>query len=94
MSPSFQQMFPDLPWRLIGTASAWKQGKDVRSLISRSTWYRHRHQILERYGIDIAEPCKVIDLPLPPVKAVPVRQITISPVSVPDWYQLRYGTGS
>lgn len=58
----------------------WKEGIDVRPMMSKACFYRHRSELLG-YGVDISIPnddleCKVIPL---------FRQVTGSPVGVPDW---------
>lgn len=39
----------------LGTISLWKQGKHLKSIMPRETFYRHRRKLLE-LGIDIAKP--------------------------------------
>jgi len=58
----------------------WSTGIDPRPMMSKSTFYRHRCELLG-YGIDISLPkddleCQVIPL---------FRQVTGSPVGVPGW---------
>lgn len=45
-----------LPGRLRGTVALWRSGEDLRSILSRPTFYRHRNDILNTCGIDIAVP--------------------------------------
>lgn len=63
-------------------AAAWLAGIDVAPLMSRATFYRHA-KLLRGYGIDIAEPRNVT------VLRPKMREIEISPASLPDWYSLR-----
>lgn len=79
---------PDnLPNSLKLTYVSWFEGHDIRSMVSRPTFYRHRKQLLE-FGIDISlssskgrtDPSKVVPL---------VRTITLKPAVVPSW---AYGT--
>ena len=70
-----------LPRTLLGTYQLWRQGADVRGLLSRSTYSRHRRE-LQIYGIDIAampadqETNNVVPL---------IRIIEAVPVSTPKW---------
>jgi hypothetical protein len=45
-----------LPRYLQGTVAIWRTGRDLRSLLSHDTFYRHRRQIMAACGIDIAVP--------------------------------------
>lgn len=60
-------------------ASAWLAGKDVKSLSTNGTFYRHA-KILREYGIDITEIKNVKILP------VKTRFIDLIPLKPPDWY--------
>lgn len=44
LSPSFQ-----------GTVEKWRAGRDLKSLMSKTTYYRHRAELL-KIGIDISKP--------------------------------------
>ena len=76
-----------LPSGVRATYQLWFDGHDVRSMVSRPTFYRHRNQLLE-HGIDISmasnkvQPDRSNVVPL-------VRTITLSPAVVPHW---AYGT--
>jgi hypothetical protein len=63
-------------------AAAWLAGVDVAAHMSRRTFFRHA-KVLREYGIDIAEKRNVA------VIQPKMREIEITPVSVPDWYSLR-----
>ena len=67
-----------LPLRLRVPAAAWLSGRDVRSLVSRATYFRIRRALLD-YGIELNDE-------RPPQLNVSVRQIVIEAVSAPDWY--------
>lgn len=70
-----------LPQRLRSTYILWNSGEDLRHTLSRPTYYRHRHDLLE-YGIDIALRKETMDRS----NVVPlVRVLEAVPVSVPDW---------
>lgn len=43
----------EMPRALRGTFEIWRSGSDVKSLMAKNTFYRHRRQLLE-YGIDIS----------------------------------------
>jgi hypothetical protein len=62
-------------------AAAWLMGVDVSKLMSRATFFRHA-KALREYGIDISEPRNVS------VIRPKRREITISPLAVPEWYHL------
>lgn len=62
-------------------AAAWLAGVDVSAHMSRRTFFRHA-KVLRQYGIDIAEKRNVS------VIRPKVRELTIDPVAVPEWYQL------
>lgn len=69
-----------LPPRLRLTYHAWLNGDDLKSVLSRPTFYRYRKQILE-YGVDIStkspkEKNNVIPL---------IRVLEAKPVGIPDW---------
>jgi II/X family phage/plasmid replication protein len=58
---------------------AWKRGEDLRSLLPRPTFYRHRKALYELIGIDIGvlQPKGVV-IPLK-------RVLTAIPADVPSW---------
>jgi hypothetical protein len=70
----------ELPRALRATARDYMAGMDVRSVLSRATFYRHRTQLL-RYGIDIAM------TNIAPFKPR-VQVIRLTPAVQPHWYQL------
>lgn len=86
---SLDQMFEQLPAELLGTALAWKMDKDLPRMMSRATYYRHRRRLMQEFGIDISQPCRVVEL----ATRVKVREITVMPMVAPDWYWDRTGTG-
>ena len=70
----------DLPNVLRGTYTLWKDGHDVKGLLAKPTFYRHRKQLLE-HGVDISikssgKPNNVIPL---------MRIIEAVPCDVPEW---------
>lgn len=67
-----------LPVRLRPLASVFLSGNDVRSLVSRATFFRYRKALLE-YGIDIADE-------RPTRLNVHVQTVEVVPVLAPDWY--------
>lgn len=46
----------DLPSAVRGTYLLWSQGHDIRSVVSKATYYRHKRE-LENVGIDISRNC-------------------------------------
>jgi hypothetical protein len=45
-----------LPRYLQGTVAIWRTGRDLRPLLPKNTFYRHRREIMAACGIDIAVP--------------------------------------
>lgn len=45
-----------LPRILRGTVAIWRSGADMRSILPKPTFYRHRREILDTCGIDISVP--------------------------------------
>lgn len=86
---SLDQMFEQLPAELLGTALAWKMGKDLPRMMKRATYYRHRRRLVREFGIDISQPCRVVEL----ATRIKIREITVMPMVAPDWYWDRTGTG-
>jgi len=71
----------ELPRRLRSTYILWKNGEDLRSVLPRNTFYRHRRELLEN-GIDITLSQESIDVS----NVVPlIRILEAKPVSIPDW---------
>jgi len=70
-----------MPRTLQGTYQLWRQGADLRQLLAKPTFYRHRSMLIE-YGIDIAamhlEPEYNNVVPL-------IRVIEAKPVGIPQW---------
>lgn len=86
---SLDQMFEQLPAELLGTALAWKMGKDLPRMMSRATYYRHRRRLMREFGIDISQPCRVVEI----ATRIKVKEITVTPMVAPEWYWDRTGTG-
>ena len=76
-----------LDWRVRGTYYMYMAGERIKELVSTATFYRHRKQILECTGIDIAND-NVIAFKQKPVVLQPV---VMTPEMMPDWY--RHPTG-
>lgn len=51
----------DIPQRIRHWAVLWRDGQDVRSMMSRASFYRVRARLLE-HGLDIGIPCNVVAL--------------------------------
>lgn len=79
---------PDtLPSSVRSTYVLWSEGHDVRTLLSRPTYYRHRSRLLE-FGVDISSPSGK-DLANESNVYPLVRTIELIPAVIPDW---AYGT--
>jgi len=65
-------------------ALLWQQGTDLRNTLSNSQFYEHKAR-LKKIGIDIGQQFDVSRI-CPTLKRSEV--IEISPLTVPDWYQL------
>lgn len=76
-----------IPSHLRSSYQHWFTGVDLRTILSRRTWYRHRRELLA-FGVDIA-----VRRPVEQPKAVPQLRTVLEarPVSVPDW---AYGTAA
>jgi II/X family phage/plasmid replication protein len=69
-----------MPRAIRSTYLLWKEGVDVQPMMSKATFYRHRHDLLG-YGVDIA-----IQKEGGETNVIPLfRTITGTPVSVPEW---------
>ena len=68
-----------LPSYLRSTYLLWEQGRDVRAILPRPTYYRHRAE-LRVIGIDIATPTNKVGNVVPLVRVVEAR-----PKGIPDW---------
>jgi II/X family phage/plasmid replication protein len=74
-----------LPLRLHAVYRLWSDGHDMRQLLTRRTFYRHRRSLLD-HGIDIAikQERTAPDLS----NVVPLRVVlNAQPLDVPDWAQ-------
>lgn len=71
-----------MPNKLRSTYTLWLEGHDLRNLISMPTYYRHRKQLKEEFGINIdlrPESTKQSNV-IPLVKILEAK-----PVDIPDW---------
>jgi II/X family phage/plasmid replication protein len=71
-----------LPTKLQSTYLHWKNGVDLRAILPKTTFYRHRKALLE-HGIDIAirketKRCRNNVVPL-------IRILEAQPASIPQW---------
>lgn len=70
-----------MPAKLRSTYTLWQEGHDLRNLISRTTYHRHRKE-LKQYGINIdlrpesTQKSNVVPL---------VRILEAKPAEIPDW---------
>jgi II/X family phage/plasmid replication protein len=75
------ELAQSLPPRLAAAYQAWVGGSDLRSVLSRATFYRYRAELLHLVGVDIA-------LPVRPQGAQVInfrRVIEAVPAEVPEW---------
>lgn len=71
-----------LSTRVQFTIHAWRQGMDLRAVLSKPTFYRHRREILDALGVDINIPPP----PKPESNVVPLfRVLEARPVGRPDF---------
>ena len=76
-----------LPPKLVPVYDAWRNGRDLRAIYSKPTFYRYRRQLLDLAGIDIAhvQPRAVV-AEAQYVAGFPLRELLNSPgVPAPDW---------
>lgn len=74
----------ELPIELRSTYLTWKAGYDVKSSVSKRTFYRHRKRLIE-YGVDITIPSGNTVSNVVPL----MRIIEAVPAEIPEW---AYGT--
>lgn len=67
-----------LPVRLRAHAALFLAGGDLKGVMSRASFFRHRKALLD-YGIDISDK-------RPEKLNVTIRNIVVEPVAAPDWY--------
>lgn len=73
-----------LPKHLRGTYAQWKLGADLRSLLSKPMFYRHRAAIMELTSVDVAVPPASASTAT--AKIVPIRRaLEAVPVGRPAW---------
>lgn len=61
---------------------AWKSGQDLKVILPRPTFYRHRKAIMELLGVDIATRSPDAR----PGNVIPLRRVVEAvPVDIPDW---------
>ena len=74
----------ELPTRLKSTYILWQSGEDLRSVLPKATFYRHRLE-LKQYGIDITFP-KNADEEKARNNVIPlIRVLEATPAEVPEW---------
>lgn len=75
------QTLDGLPGRLQLVYQSWRDGHDLRAILPRNTFYRHRRALLV-HGIDIA----VKQSREPESNVIPLRTVLVAqPAAVPDW---------
>lgn len=73
--------YSELPTRLRSTYLLYIKGTNLREVLSNGTFYRHRNELL-KYGIDIKNQDGINEL------TVRKNIIQLTPLEMPDWYQL------
>jgi len=68
------QSWDEIPPRLQHWATLWREGRDLRTKMSKTAYYRTRTKLLD-YGLDIGTPCNVMAL------TRHVQVVTVRPVS-------------
>lgn len=85
------RLVSEMPNKLRMSALSWIDGRDLRSLLSPSTFKRHRKELLA-YGLDVSEARRVDGRPNAEealqrmLDALP--QHSLQPMSAPEWYGL------
>lgn len=76
-----------LPNKLRKTFVLWRDGLDIRQLVSRNTYFKHKKELLA-YGVDISikQDKKNNDNVIPLSKSVPlVHPLKMTPCDIPEW---------
>jgi hypothetical protein len=76
--PNDADFIDSLPLKHRAIAAVFLSGRDVRSLCSRATFFRHRKALLD-YGIDISDE-------RPERLNTKVKTVEIHAVTAPEWY--------
>ena len=63
----------DLPPVVLGTYHLWRAGHDVRKVVSKATFYRHKTILMESADIDISLPA--LDATDPVLNVIPIRKV-------------------
>ncbi|RZO82772.1 MAG: hypothetical protein EVA65_16540 [Oceanococcus sp.] len=78
----------ELPDHLSKTYRMWRKGYDLRTMLNKATYYRHRKDLLE-HGVDIGVTAAG-DASAPESRVVPIlRPLEAVPARVPDWAEGR-----
>lgn len=78
--PAPDQVLDALPYRLRLVYQSWKNGDDLRQMLPKNTFYRHRRALLQ-YGIDIAIPQQADRNNVIPL----IRYLEAQPAAIPQW---------
>lgn len=74
-----------LPMKLRATYSLWKEGHDIKQMMSKRTYYRHRKELLE-YDIDISIKMPSKERKDSNTNVVPLKRILeLKPAGIPHW---------
>lgn len=70
-----------LPNKLVSTYTLWTEGHDLRAMMSKATYFRHRKMLLD-YGINIdLRPCEPATNNVIPM----FRILEAKPAAIPEW---------
>lgn len=80
------ELIYSLPKKLRTTFILWRDGLDVRQIVSRNTYFKHKKELLS-YGVDISiKVDKKTNNVTPISKATPLlHPLKMSPCDVPEW---------
>lgn len=78
--PAPDDVLNTLPYRLRLVYQSWKNGDDLRQMLPKNTFYRHRRALLP-YGIDIAIPQQAERNNVIPL----IRYLEAQPATIPQW---------
>ena len=76
------QQLLKLPRVVQGSYQHWREGKNLKELLPKASFYRHR-KILSNYGVDISFP--PVDGGIPNNVVPMMRVLEAKPISNPDW---------
>ncbi len=71
-----------MPNKLRSTYTLWKEGHDLRNLVSPATFHRHRNELRDAYGINIdLRPESINKTNIVPL----IKILEATPAEIPEW---------